>query len=58
MKEIDDTKLTRVEVINHASVKNGYPIGRMLTVYKLLGDFTNVELSVQDDGKTLKIFLD
>ena len=58
MTEIDDTKLTRIEVINHASTLNGRSIGRILTLYKLLGDFKNVELSVQDDGKTLKIFLD
>ena len=55
MKEIDETKITRVEVINHAS--NDRAVGRLLSVYKLLGDFKNVELSVQDDGKTLKIFL-
>ena len=55
MKEIDDTKLTRVEVINHAT--NELIKGRLLTLYKNVY-FENVELSVQDDGKTLKIFLD
>jgi hypothetical protein len=48
--------ITRVEVINHA--KNDKPIGRLLTLYKELGDFNSVELSFQDGGKTLKIFLD
>jgi hypothetical protein len=47
--------ITRVEIINHA--KNDKPIGRLLTLYKELGDFNLVELSFQDDGKTLKIFL-
>ena len=47
-----DAKVTRLEVINHAS--NGKPIGRILTMYK---NFNNVELSYQDDGRTLKIFL-
>jgi hypothetical protein len=50
------TPITRVEVINHA--KNDKPIGRLLTLYKELGDFRSVELSFQDGGKTLKIFLD
>ena len=56
MKEIDDTIITRVEVINHA--RNNKPTGRLLTLYKILNDFQSVELSVQDNGKTLKIFLD
>lgn len=56
MKEIDDNKITRVEVINHA--KNDRAIGRLLTLYKMLGDFNTVELSIQDGGRTLKIFLD
>ena len=49
-------KITRLEVINHA--KNDRPIGRILTLYKELGDFQSIELSYQDGGKTLKIFLD
>ena len=51
-KEIE---ITRLEVINHA--KNDHPIGRILTLYKELGDFTSVELSYQDGKRTLKIFL-
>jgi len=50
------TPITRVEVINHA--KNDKPIGRLLTLYKELGDFNSVELSFRDGGRTLKIFLD
>ena len=57
MKEIDETKITRLEVINHATDKNGLRIGRALTVYKEMGDFNSIELSVQDGGRTLKIFL-
>jgi hypothetical protein len=55
MKEIDETIINRIEVINHA--KNDRAIGRLLTLYAELGHFNNIELSVQDGGKTLKIFL-
>jgi hypothetical protein len=48
-------KVTRFEVINHA--ENDEPIGRLLTLYKELQDFNVVELSFQDGGKTLKIFI-
>lgn len=58
MKEIDETKIDRVEIINHATTENGNAIGRLLTLYKEMGDFNNIELSIQDGGKTLKIFLD
>lgn len=54
-KENKDEIITRVEVINHA--KNDKPVGRLLTIYKELGDFNNVEVVYQDGGKTLKIFL-
>jgi len=47
--------ITRLEVINHA--ENNLQFGRALTLYKSMGDFQNVELSYQDNGKTLKIFL-
>ena len=56
MKEIDETKINRIEVINHAS--NDHRIGRLLTLYQELGDFNGIEISIQDEGKTLKIFLD
>lgn len=49
-------EITRLEVINHA--KNDRPIGRILTLYKELGDFNSIELSYQDGKRTLKIFLD
>jgi hypothetical protein len=54
----NETKLeiTRLEVINHA--KNDKPTGRILTLYQELGDFKSIELSYQDGGRTLKIFLD
>jgi hypothetical protein len=55
MNNDKDAKVTRLEVINHAT--NDKPIGRLLTLYKELGDFTNIELEYQDGGKTLKIFL-
>ena len=48
-------EITRLEVINHAS--NELAVGRVLTLYKELGDFNEVTISVQDGGKTLKIFL-
>jgi iron-sulfur cluster repair protein YtfE (RIC family) len=55
MNNDKDAKVTRLEVINHAT--NDKPIGRILTMYKELGDFTNIELDYQDGGRTLKIFL-
>jgi hypothetical protein len=53
--EQKESKVTRLEVINHA--KNDKPIGRILTLYKELGDFEQIELAYQDGGKTLKIFI-
>ena len=50
---IDD--ITRIEVINHA--KNKLPTGRLVVLLKNMEDFDEIEVSVQDDGKTLKIFL-
>jgi diphthamide synthase subunit DPH2 len=55
-KKIDEKKITRVEVINHA--KNDRSIGRLLSLHKSLGDFNAIEIHLQDGGKTLKIFLD
>jgi hypothetical protein len=52
---IPPSKITRLEVINHA--KNDKPIGRILTLYKELEDFKNIEVVYQDNGRTLKIFL-
>ena len=53
--ETSSSNITRLEVINHA--KNDKPVGRMLTLYKEMGHFQQVDLSYQDDCKTLKIFL-
>jgi len=55
-KEQKKVEITRLEVINHA--KNDMPIGRILTIYKELEQFNSMELSYQDGGMTLKIFLD
>lgn len=49
-------EITRLEVINHA--KNDMPIGRILTLHKELEQFNSIEVSYQDGGMTLKIFLD
>jgi len=54
--EIDETKINRIEVINHAN--NDLTISRLLTLYQELGDFNSIQISIQDSGKTLKIFLD
>jgi hypothetical protein len=57
LKESESSvEITRFEVINHA--KNTYQIGRLLTLYQELGDFNSIELSFQDGGRTLKVFLD
>ena len=50
-----DYNVTRFEVINHA--KNDLEVGRIMTLYNELGHFNNIELSYQDGGKTLKVFL-
>jgi len=55
-KKIDEKKITRLEIINHA--KNDKSIGRLLTLYKDMGDFNTLEVQLQDGGETLKIFLD
>jgi hypothetical protein len=55
MIEIEEDKINRIEVINHYSNKNN--LGGLLVLYKELGDFDNIEFSLQDDNKTLKIFL-
>lgn len=54
-KKIDEKKITRLEVINHA--QNDKSIGRLLTLYKDMNDFKAIEIQLQDGGKTLKIFL-
>lgn len=56
-QEEKDSKVTRLEVINHANRDKEHGFGRILTLYKDLEDFHSIELSYQDDGRTLKIFL-
>lgn len=51
----DLDKINRIEVINHA--ENKFEIGRMLVLYENLGHFKGLDISIQDDGKTMKIFL-
>jgi len=53
--EFDVDNISRLEIINHADSR--HEIGRLLVLKKDLGDFKNMEFSVQDDGKTLKIFI-
>ena len=53
--KIEEENIDRLEIINHA--KNDKAVGRLLTLYKELKHFNELEFSVQDDGKTLKIFL-
>jgi len=55
-EENKKVEITRLEIINHA--KNDMPIGRILTLYKELEQFNSIEVSYQDGGMTLKIFLD
>ena len=55
-KVIDESIITRVEVINHAD--NDKMVGRLLTLHKSLDDFNALEVQLQDGGETLKIFLD
>lgn len=54
-KEKKEVEITRLEVINHAD--NDRPIGRLLTMYKSMEDFQEIQVQYQDDGRTLKIFL-
>ena len=50
-----EVEVTRFEVINHAD--NDWPIGRILTMYKEMENFQEIEISYQDGGRTIKIFL-
>ena len=54
-KEKKEVEITRLEVINHAD--NDRPIGRILTMYKSMEDFQEIQVQYQDGGRTLKIFL-
>ena len=54
-EEKKEVEVTRLEVINHAD--NDRPIGRILTMYKSMEDFQEIQVQYQDNGRTLKIFL-
>ena len=54
-EEKKEVEITRLEVINHAD--NDRPIGRILTMYKSMEDFQEIQVQYQDGGRTLKIFL-
>ena len=54
-EENKEVEVTRLEVINHAD--NDRPIGRILTMYKSMEDFQEIQVQYQDGGRTLKIFL-
>ncbi len=55
-KMIPTDGITRLEIINHYSAEVN-PIGRVFSAHKQLDDFEILEINVQDQGKTLKIFL-
>jgi hypothetical protein len=54
-EEKKEVEVTRLEVINHAD--NDRPIGRILTMYKSMEDFQEIQVQYQDGGRTLMIFL-
>jgi|TARA_R110000803_G_scaffold190827_2_gene253417 hypothetical protein len=54
--EFDVDNIDRLEIINHV-VDSRHEHGRLVVLNKVHGDFKNMEFSLQDDGKTLKIFI-
>jgi hypothetical protein len=52
---MEKIEVTRLEIINHAD--NDKPIGRLLSLFKELNDFKEIEVQHQDGGRTIKIFL-
>jgi hypothetical protein len=52
---MEKKEVTRLEIINHA--ENDKPIGRILSMFKELNDFKEIEVQYQDGGRTIKIFL-
>ena len=58
-KELDLSNINKIEIINHGD--NKYPYGNFLSIHtKSVSRFSQVktfEFSVQDEGKTLKIFM-
>jgi len=55
---INTEKLTRLEIINHAGASERINFGRCFGAHKDLDDFNSLTFSVQDGGRTLKIFLE
>lgn len=53
-KKLDTNRLTRVEVIDHSTINPESDKGRVFTHWD---DKTKVELSFQDNDRTLKIFI-
>jgi len=55
----DSNKINRLEIINHG--KNIHPEGRFLVIktkeLNSVNSVNNIEFQLQDDGKTLKIFI-
>ena len=55
-KTIDESKLSRIEVINHSSNKD-LGSGRIFTHWDMKNK-TKITLEIQDNEKTMKIFID
>lgn len=53
----DTSKITRVEVINHGAPLNLIPANRESFGMILVTWDCSVDLSLQDNGRTLKVFL-
>lgn len=52
---IDLSKITRLEVINHSNINDEK--GRIVVAYKGEKGFDDIDIQVQDNGTTVKIFL-
>lgn len=53
---MDTTKISRVEVVNHCSHRTEEDRGRVY-VYWDAKDRSDIQLSLQDEGRTLKVFI-
>lgn len=56
--EIDIDKLDRLEIINHVGESKYIKFGRCFSAHKICDDFGSLQFSLQDNKRTLKIFLD
>lgn len=57
-KKIDLSNVTRLEIINHSSKGQ---FGRVFTYWSKYGNGVNkpiISLDLQDEGRTLKVFID